>query len=625
MKASVKFSIVCAVVLCCTPLFFMPRSEENSSDKQFQARVRLAERMATEACEFLKTQTIGKAFKAFETDPKWHVGELFIAVFNKDGDCYLHGDETWSIWERFGGPAAQTRCKAADSTGMDPATFFLKDMLEKARVGGWVAYEWNKATRYAYVKTVKVEGEDLIVNVGFFPDSPRFTVQRMVQSAIRYGEERGAAEMFQQINNTLGRFVYGDIYLWAYDLEGNVFAHGRNLAYIGQSRLDWKDSRGRYRNKIMIETAKRDGHGWINYEEEGVDKLAYFEVFTDPRTHRQYIVGGGYYPSVNESFTKAFVKQAVSHLRSQGSDVAFRDFTSFSGGFVKGPLRIFVYNLDGVMLADGQNPLLIGQNLMNARDADGKYIVREILKAAKEAAGLSSSKPTESSGIVTFKDRGAYKVVYVEYVEVPDGKYIIGAGFWPLSKEHAARSLLEKAFGELERKTAVDAFRSFSSEWGGFVRGDLFIRVYTDDGFCLVNGLDTERIWNDETKALDEDGFPIFEKLRSTALQGGGEVDYQLEHGTYRSLVKMVKKPIEVEVPEKKLLEEIKQGEKVISVSEQQAREEARVAEAEHRDRQYRELMDEPPTLARKVIRKEREAKKPANEMRSIISVGYYL
>ena len=91
-----------------------------------------------------------------------------------------------------------------------------------------------------------------------------------------------------------------------------------------------------------------------------------------------------------ESATKdeaiAMVKKAVAFIGQQGADKAYTEFDNKSGQFVDRDLYVVVYGLNGVVLAHGANAKLIGKDMTDATDVDGKYYVKERLAlAAKQA------------------------------------------------------------------------------------------------------------------------------------------------------------------------------------------------------------------------------------------------
>ena len=73
----------------------------------------------------------------------------------------------------------------------------------------------------------------------------------------------------------------------------------------------------------------------------------------------------------------AMVKKAVAFIKAQGADKGYAEVSNKSGQFIDRDLYIVVYGLDGKVLAHGANQKLVGQNLIDAKDVDGKLFVKE--------------------------------------------------------------------------------------------------------------------------------------------------------------------------------------------------------------------------------------------------------
>jgi len=80
---------------------------------------------------------------------------------------------------------------------------------------------------------------------------------------------------------------------------------------------------------------------------------------------------------------KALVKRAAAYVKYQGKEKALAEISTAKGMFDKGELYVFAYDLQGVMLAHPKNPALIGQNLLNVPDVEGKLFRKEIVEKAK--------------------------------------------------------------------------------------------------------------------------------------------------------------------------------------------------------------------------------------------------
>lgn len=122
--------------------------------------------------------------------------------------------------------------------------------------------------------------------------------------------------------------------------------------------------------------------------------------------------------------TETLVKEAIAFAKAHGREAAFKEITRAGGRFHKhgGELYVFVYDMDGKVLAHGQGASKIGVNQMNAKDPDGVEFVKERVKLAKT------------------KGRGWHDYQYVNpttqkrqpktsYIEVWDG-LIFGAGIY---------------------------------------------------------------------------------------------------------------------------------------------------------------------------------------------------
>ena len=85
-----------------------------------------------------------------------------------------------------------------------------------------------------------------------------------------------------------------------------------------------------------------------------------------------------------EPEAEAMVKKAIQYYDKVGKEKAMAEFSKSPGPFVDRDLYVTVYTMDGHALSH-INPKMVGKNMMELRDADGKYHIRERLEAAKHA------------------------------------------------------------------------------------------------------------------------------------------------------------------------------------------------------------------------------------------------
>ncbi len=77
------------------------------------------------------------------------------------------------------------------------------------------------------------------------------------------------------------------------------------------------------------------------------------------------------------------VAKAIAYYKAEGKDKAFAAISDPKGQFVKKDLYVFVSDLNIVIFAHGANKALIGKNLIDLRDSNGKLFSREIADGAK--------------------------------------------------------------------------------------------------------------------------------------------------------------------------------------------------------------------------------------------------
>ena len=84
--------------------------------------------------------------------------------------------------------------------------------------------------------------------------------------------------------------------------------------------------------------------------------------------------------SVDEAH--AMVKKAIDYYKKNGREKALAEISNPHGKFADRDLYVTVYTLDGVCLAH-INARVVGKNMIDQRDSDGKHFTRERLEAAR--------------------------------------------------------------------------------------------------------------------------------------------------------------------------------------------------------------------------------------------------
>jgi len=76
-------------------------------------------------------------------------------------------------------------------------------------------------------------------------------------------------------------------------------------------------------------------------------------------------------------------ERAVQHFKAVGAEKAFKDFTTDKATWTKKDLYIFLIAFNGPMMAHGANEKLIGKDMTELKDQNGKLFVQEMMAVAK--------------------------------------------------------------------------------------------------------------------------------------------------------------------------------------------------------------------------------------------------
>lgn len=92
---------------------------------------------------------------------------------------------------------------------------------------------------------------------------------------------------------------------------------------------------------------------------------------------------GGEYATKDEAI--AMVNKAVAFYKKEGAEKAFAAFDKKPGDFTDRDLYVLVYSTSGKVLAHGSNIKLVGKDMSEATDVDGKpYVKERMALAAKQ-------------------------------------------------------------------------------------------------------------------------------------------------------------------------------------------------------------------------------------------------
>jgi NitT/TauT family transport system substrate-binding protein len=94
----------------------------------------------------------------------------------------------------------------------------------------------------------------------------RDEVTGFVARAVAYAREHGRDAALAAYTDPDGGFVDGQLYIYAYDFDGTVLAHGGDPGLVGRNLIDLTDTNGVHVIRELARIARSDaGSGWLHY------------------------------------------------------------------------------------------------------------------------------------------------------------------------------------------------------------------------------------------------------------------------------------------------------------------------------------------------------------------------
>lgn len=89
---------------------------------------------------------------------------------------------------------------------------------------------------------------------------------KLVDDAAKQLASQPREAVVAELNKAEGKWVKGELYVFAYDLQGVMVAHPKNAKLVGKNLLEVPDVDGKLFRKEIVELAKTKGSGWVDYK-----------------------------------------------------------------------------------------------------------------------------------------------------------------------------------------------------------------------------------------------------------------------------------------------------------------------------------------------------------------------
>jgi len=129
----------------------------------------------------------------------------------------------------------------------------------------------------------------------------RDQAKAFVKQAVNFAKKNPKEKFLEEVSGVKGEFHFNkgqnnDLYIFVYDLEGKVLAHGVRRELVGINRWTSKDPDGKFWIQDWTKLVKEKGSGWIEYKElnpaqnnKVMKKASFVELFNG------MVIGAGIY------------------------------------------------------------------------------------------------------------------------------------------------------------------------------------------------------------------------------------------------------------------------------------------------------------------------------------------
>lgn len=371
-------------------------------------------------------------------------------------------------------------------------------------------------------------------STSFDPQERKKAVVALVKKGMEYLKTHSLSE-------SLSKFIYdknfsdGELYIFAYDMQGTCLSIGNYKDLIWQNRYDYRDQFGMRTVYEIIELAKKGG-GWLTYYWYGATKVSWIQKVEKDGV--ELAIGVGYYPHSKEDNVVSLVKGAVTvfnRMIQEGNakNAAFAIYGYPRGRFVLGDLYLYVISFTGEVVAHGELSGLIGTNGWDYKDAKGVYVNREIVRRLKES----------SDGVwIEYVSKGSRKRTYAEKVTDKEGnEYFIACGYYPDIDRRSVEDLVAKGAKSLLSEGLSPVIKRINDTKDiEFKNGDAYLTVFDQQGNCLAEGINPDAVGRNMWSDRDEDGRLYVQEIIRLAQDGGGWIDFKLRNSFISLYVEMV-------------------------------------------------------------------------------------
>ena len=225
-------------------------------------------------------------------------------------------------------------------------------------------------------------------------------LKAFVEKAYVYAQKVGREQALAAFNDPNGDFVDGELYIFAYDMDGEILALPHQPGLIGKNRWFREDPCGIKIMQRVIARAQQGG-GYVYYMTPNPDHnyAEEFKLSYVMQVDNSWLIGSGIYIQDNPLSQSQYIswkeRDDLTYQVRNMQYLAAAEGISSVVEMIKDPtselqingLYPFAVTENGTDLADALNPELAGTNQLGMTNSLGMSIAREVISLAQAGGG----------------------------------------------------------------------------------------------------------------------------------------------------------------------------------------------------------------------------------------------
>ena len=218
-----------------------------------------------------------------------------------------------------------------------------------------------------------------------------------VEDAAEYARLNGKDAALASFNDPEGEFIDGELYIFAYDMNGTTLAHPYQPGVVGENRMSLADENGLELIKGCTDLVARGG-GYLYFTFPNPSDAYRQELklaAVRPVDETWYVGSGIYIPEMNVALNQTSIDALVARVKEAQAfaltSSAYENndelFVAMNEKFGTGEYYVFAYDMNGTCLNLPFQPEMTGVDRLNFTDAYSVEAVKLEIDAAKRGGG----------------------------------------------------------------------------------------------------------------------------------------------------------------------------------------------------------------------------------------------